>query len=1096
MTSSEIDPPTPTQPPHESAGRAGAISHFFIERPVLSNVIALVVVLIGLVALLNLPSAQYPNVVPPTVQVTTRYPGASARTLVDSVALPIEQQVNGVENALYMQSTSADDGTYTLAVTFAIGTNPDLAQVLVQNRVAIAFSSLPQEVQLQGVTTKKQSTSILEFVNLSSPDSRFDSLFLSNYAVINVQDELRRLNGVGDVTVLGAGQYAMRVWLNPDLLQARGLVPQDVINIIQQQSQEVTAGQIGAPPVPKGQDFQYTLDLKGRLDDPAEFENIIVKVDTAANGGRITRIRDVGRAELGAQTYSQSFNLDGRPAAGIAISLLPEANAIAVSDEVKAKMEELAKSFPEGLVYGVPYDTTKFVRAAIAEVYRTLIEAAILVLIVILVFLQDWRAMLVPATTVPVTLIGAFAAMAALGFSINLPTLFALVLAIGIVVDDAIVIVEGVARYIERGLPGREAAERAMDDLTGPVLGITLVLMSVFIPAAFVPGLTGQLFRQFALVIAATAFISAINALTLKPTQSALWLRPPKPPEQRNFFTRGFERVYGAVEGAYARLVSAMTRRAGLMVILALALVGVAVYGLTRVPTAFLPTEDQGYLIVPAQLPDGASKERTDAVMQKIQGIASKIPGVEHVVTISGWSILDNRASLANAGAAFVVLKDWDVRLKEPGQDARSIALRIQGALQGVPEAVAFALPPPPIQGVGNVGGFTMQVELKNGNFDYALLQSLTNALVANANSQSSLQRVATTFRAGAPQFFVKVDRIKAERIGVTVGQVFSALSGYIGAGYVAEFNKFGHVFQIYTQSEAKYRATADDIRNLKVKAADGTMTPIGTVVEVNEVQGPSLISLYNLYPSSTVIGGPAPGFSSGQTLDIMDQIGKVALPTGTGYEWTAMSFQEKQVGNQIYYVFGFALLLVYFVLAGQYESWILPFAVILGVPLALLGTVSALTYFGAANVAASEAGVAAVNLYTQIGLILLIALAAKNAILIVEYARQRRGEGMHVVKAAVEGARLRFRPIIMTSFAFILGVFPLVTATGAGASARVSIGIAVFYGMIASTCLVVVFVPSFYVVMQHLEERRTRGRTKVKPAPDAALVDSPGGTH
>jgi len=1065
-------------------GRAGATSRFFIERPVLANVIALVVVLVGLVALMNLPSSQYPNVVPPTVQVTTRYPGASARTVVDTVALPIEQQVNGVDNMLYMQSQSADDGTYTLAVTFAIGVNPDFAQVLVQNRVQAAIASLPQEVQYQGVVTKKQSTSILEFVSLSSPDSRFDSLFLSNYAVINVHDELARLPGVGDVTVLGAGQYAMRVWLNPDLLQARGLTPQDVINVIQQQSQEVAAGQLGAPPAPKGQDFQYTLDLKGRLTDPAEFENIVVKVDTAANGGRITRVRDVGRAELGAQTYSQTFTLDGRPAAGIAISLLPDANAIAVADEVKAKMDELAKSFPDGLVYGIPYDTTKFVRAAIWEVYRTLFEAAILVLIVILVFLQDWRAMLVPATTVPVTLIGAFAAMAALGFSVNLPTLFALVLAIGIVVDDAIVIVEGVARYIEQKLPGREAAERAMDDLTGPVLGITLVLMAVFIPAAFIPGLTGQLFRQFALVIAATAFISAINALTLKPTQSALWLRPPKPREQRNLFTRGFEKAYGGVENAYAGLMSAMTRRAGAMVVVALALVVAAVYGLTRVPTAFLPTEDQGYLIVPAQLPDGASKERTDAVMQQIQGIASKIPGVEHVVTISGFSILDNRATLANAGVAFVVLKDWDTRLKEQGQDARSIGLRLNGALQGVLGAFAFALPPPPIQGIGNAGGFTMQVELRNGNFDYALLQNLTNTVVADANAQSSLRRVATTFRAGAPQFFVRVDRVKAERIGVTVQQVFAALAGYVGSSYVSEFNKFGHVFQIYTQALPRFRATADDIKNLKVKAGDGTMTPIGTVVEVEQVRGPSLISLYNLYPSSTIVGGPAPGFSSGQALDIMDQIGAEALPTGAGYQWTAMSYQEKAVGNQIYYVFGLAILLVYFVLAGQYESWILPLAVILGVPLALIGTVAALTYFGAASVAAAESGVAAVNLYTQIGLILLIALAAKNAILIVEYARQRRAEGMDAVKAAVEGARLRFRPIIMTSFAFILGVLPLVTATGAGASARISLGMAVFFGMIASTCLVVVFVPSFYVVMQHIEERRTR---KKAPAPGLA---------
>ncbi len=572
----------------------------------------------------------------------------------------------------------------------------------------------------------------------------------------------------------------------------------------------------------------------------------------------------------------------------------------------------------------------------------------------------------------------------------------------------------------------------------------------------------------------------------MKPTQSALWLRPPRRDGRRNLFSRGFDAVYGRIENGYARLVGAMTRRAALMVVLALALVGVAIYGLTRIPTAFLPVEDQGYLIVPVQLPDGASKERTDAVMQKIAKIAGGVPGVARVVTVSGISILDNRASLANAGVAFVVLKDWDVRLKAPGEDVRTISQRLNGGLQGVPEAFTFALPPPPIQGIGNVGGFTMQVELKNGNFDYGLLQALTNALVGNANGQSSLSRVATTFRAGAPQFYVEVDRIKAERIGVTVGQVFSALSGYVGAGYVSQFDKFGHVFQIYTQAEPGYRASADDIRNLKVKAGDGTMTTIGTVIDVKEVTGPSLISLYNLYPSSTVVGSPAAGFSSGQALDIMDQIAANTLPNGTGYAWTAMSFQEKQVGNQIYYVFGFALLLVYLVLAGQYESWILPLAVILGVPLALLGTVAALTWLGASDVFYSQIGIAATNLYTQIGLILLIALGSKNAILIVEYARQRRDEGMDIAKAAVEGARLRFRPIIMTSFAFILGVLPLVLATGAGASARISIGIAVFYGMIASTCLVVVFVPSFYVVMQRLDERMTR-KTAPAPAPRPA---------
>jgi HAE1 family hydrophobic/amphiphilic exporter-1 len=1058
------------------------ISRFFIERPVLSNVIALVFVLIGLVSLFQLPSAQYPNVVPPTIQVTTRYPGASAKTLINTVALPIEQQVNGDEDMIYMQSTSADDGTYTLVVTFAIGTDPDKAQILVQNQVAAAISSLPQEVQIQGVTTSKKSTSILEFVTLVSPDSRFDSLFLTNYAVISVENELARLNGIGSVSVLGAGQYAMRIWMNPDLLQARSLTPQNVINVIQQQSQEVAAGQVGAPPAPEGQDFQYTLNLKGRLDDPSEIGNIVVKVDST-NGGQITRIRDIGRVELGAQTYSQSFSLDGRPAAGIAISLLPNANAIAVADAVKAKMEQLAKSFPPGLSYLTPYDTTKFVRASINEVYRTLIEAGILVLIVILVFLQDWRAMLVPATTVPVTIIGAFAAMAALGFSINLSTLFAIVLAIGIVVDDAIVIVEGVSRYVEQGIPGRQAAEKAMDELIGPVIGITLVLMAVFIPAAFLPGLTGQLYRQFALVIAATAFISAINAATLKPTQCALWLRPPTPLEKRNFFYRGFNAVYGLAERGYVRLIGAMTRRSGAMVILALILVGGAVWALTRVPTAFLPNEDQGYLIVAAQLPEGASKERTDAVLQRISTIARNIPGVDHVVTVSGVSILDNMATLANAGVAFVVLNDWDARLKEKGQDLLSIDLRLNGALQGVPEAIAFALPPPPIQGIGNVSGFSMQVEIRNGDFDYALLQTLASSVVNDGNAQSSLQRLATTFRADAPQLDVVVDRVKAETLGIMVGNVFSALSSYVGSTYAAQFNKFGHVFQVYTQALPDYRASAEQLGNLKVPAGNGTMTPIGTVIDVKKILGPPLISLYNLYPSATVVGNPARGFSSGQALDIMEQIGAQALPVGTGYEWTAMSYQEKQVGSQIYYVFGLALLLVYFVLAGQYESWILPLAVLLAVPLALIGTVGALTYVGAAN-----------NLYTQIGLILLIALASKNAILIVEYAREQRAAGADILHAASEAARLRFRPIIMTSFAFILGVVPLVVATGAGAAARRSIGITVFSGMIASTCLAVLFVPSFYVVLQRFEERRRRGgvtEERAQPAQENAAPTS-----
>ncbi len=1051
------------------------ISRFFIERPVLSNVLALVIVLIGAVALYRLPVAQYPDVVPPTVQVSTRFPGASAKTLIDTVALPIEQQVNGVAGMIYMQSTSASDGTYTLNVTFEIGTDPDLAQILVQNRVAIAQASLPQEVQVQGVTTQKQSTSVLGFVTLLSPDSKFDSLFLSNYAVINLQNELARLPGVGSVAVFGAGEYAMRIWMNPDLMQARGLVPQDVIDAVQQQSQEVTAGQLGLPPVPPGQDFQYTLNVNGRLSDAPEYEDIIVKIDQG-EGGRITRVRDIGRVELGAQSYSQSFVQNGQPAAGIAIFQLPGANALSVSKFVTDKMDELAKSFPPGLVYDIPFNTTNFVSASVNEVYMTLFETGILVLVVIMLFLQDWRAMLVPATTVPVTIIGAFAAMAAMGFTINMSTLFAIVLVIGIVVDDAIVIVEGVARHIEAGLAGRQAAEKAMDELFGPIVGITLVLMAVFLPAAFLPGLTGQLYRQFALVIAATALISAINAVTLKPTQCALWMRPAVPMEDRNFFYRGFNRIYQAGERGYTRLIGGMVHHALLSALVALVLIGIAFWGLVRLPTSFLPIEDQGYVLIAAQLPDGASKQRTDAVMTQVANVAKEVPGVAQVVTISGMSVLDNNASLPNAGVAYIVLKDWKTRDATRGEDLLSIYENMNRGLQSVLAAKTMVVVPPSIQGIGNANGFTMQVLLKTGDFDYPLLQTLADTIVQNGNSQSALQMLSTSFRASVPQLAVTVDRVKAETLGITVGQVFSALSSYVGSTYVTQFNRFGRTFQAYVQASPDFRVTADDIRNLKVKAGDGTMVPLTTVITVADALGPSLISLYNLYPTATIVGGAASGFSSGQALDIMQQLGDETLPAGTGYEWTALSYQEKAVGGQIYYIFGLAILLVYFVLAGQYESWILPFAVILAVPMALLGTVATLTALGVAN-----------NLYIQIGLILLIALSAKNAILIVEYARDKRAEGMDIDAAAIEAARLRFRPILMTSFAFILGVLPLVLASGAGANARKSIGISVFSGMIASTCLAILFVPSFYAVLQRIDEyRRRRHAQKVSGAPTA----------
>ncbi|GLS17950.1 transporter [Labrys miyagiensis] len=1046
------------------------ISKFFIERPVLANVIAILMVVIGGVALFALPVAQYPDVVPPTVQVTTRYPGASAQAVIDTVALPIEQQVNGVEDMIYMQSYAGADGTYTLTVTFKIGTDLNFAQVLVQNRVSAAMASLPQSVQIQGVTVQKKSTSILQIVTLTSPDASRDSLYLSNFATLRMKDEISRLPGVGNVTVFGAGQYSMRIWLDPQKMQARGLQAQDVINALQQQSQQVSAGQLGAPPVSTGQDFQYTLDVSGRLEDAAQFANVVIKAGTTA--GDVTRVRDVGRVELGAQTYSQVFTLNNKQAAGLAIFQSPGANALNTAAGVDAKMKELAANFPPGVTYSIPFDTTLFVNQSVHEVYKTLIEAGILVLIVILVFLQDWRATLIPATTVPVTIIGAFAAMAAMGFTINLSTLFAIVLAIGIVVDDAIVVVEGAAHNIDKGMSGHDAAIAAMNALFGPIIGITLVLMAVFLPASFLPGLTGRMYAQFALVIAATALISAVNAATLKPTQAALWLRPTVPVEKRNFFYRGFDAGYVWLEHRYAALIGWMTRYAALMTVFALLIIAGAGYGFSRVATGFLPIEDQGYFLAAVQLPDGASLERTQKVLVEASDAVRKVPGVSEAIAIAGVSPLDNSASLANAGVVYVMLDDWSKRGK--GETLLPLYTKLNQALSQIREASILVVPPPPIQGIGNAGGFTMQIELRDGSSDLAKLQASVNAVVAAASTQSGIQRVSSSFRAGVPQYKVDIDRTKTEGLKLTVDQVFSALASYVGSSYVDQFNRFGRVYQIYIQGESDARKRLEDIDQLTVRNQDGAMIPINTLLKITPIVGPSLISLYNLYPSATITGVSRPGFSSGQTIKLMEEIAAKTLPPGVGYEWTAMSYQEKIVGNQMYMVFALAILLVYLVLAGQYESWYAPISVILAVPLSLLGPVLVLNGLRIDN-----------NLYVQIGLVLLIALSAKNAILIVEVAREMRAEGKPILESAVEAARARFRPILMTSFAFILGVAPLVFATGAGASARSSIGITVFSGMIASTCLAVLFVPAFFVMVQRFEEWRSRG--KKKPAPVAA---------
>jgi hydrophobic/amphiphilic exporter-1 (mainly G- bacteria), HAE1 family len=1050
---------------------------FFIERPVLANVLALVIMLLGGVAVFTLPVAQYPPITPPTVQVTTTFPGASARTLVETVALPIEQQVNGVEKMLYMQSTCTSDGRYTLIVTFDVGTDLDFATVLVQNRVAAAMAQLPPAVQQQGVVTKKKSTAILQIVTLTSTNKAHDALFLSNFGTIQLRDRLARLPGVGDVMVFGIGQYSMRIWLDPELMQQRSLMPKDIINAIQKQNAQIAAGQVGMPPTPAGQDFQLTVNVESALTEADQFEQIIIK-SSPENGGQITRIRDVGRVELGAQMYGQFFKMDGNPAGGIAIYQLPEANALDTAKAVQAAMAQYSRSFPKGLTHQIPFDVTKFVRESVNEVYRTLYEAGILVLLVIMIFLQDWRATLVPATTVPVTIIGAFAGMALLGFTINLLTLFAIVLAIGIVVDDAIVVVEGAAKHIERGQAPKQASIDAMRELFGPIIGITLVLMSVFLPPAFMPGITGQMYRQFALVIAITAIISAINAMTLKPTQCALWLRPHDPNRKKNLFFRWFNSVYEPTEQFYVRLIRAMVRRSQLMVVIALALVALAGWGLTRIPTGFIPTEDQGYLMISVQLPDGASLERTERVMNEITQISRQIPGVDHAIVIGGISALDNNASLANAGMVYLVLKDWGERGR--GEDLRSIYQSLSRKLATLQSCASLVLVPPPIQGLGLSGGFQMQLESADGSYDFTRLQQGADAIVAAAKSNPVIQTAFTPFRARAPQVIVTVDRSQAETLDVPVGDVQDTLQSYLGSSYVNLFTKFGHNFMVFAQAEAKHRLTTEAIKGYYVRSQNGQMVPLGTLADIRPTQGPAVISLYNLFPSATINGSAAPGFSSGEALEAMQAIAEKTLGPGLQFEWTAMSYQERLVGSSTYFIFALSILLVYFVLAGQYESWITPGGVILAVPLALLGTIAALLGTGLAN-----------NIYVQIGLVLLIALSAKNAILIVEMAREGRAAGKSILDATVEAAHVRFRPILMTSFVFILGVLPLVLASGAGASARKSLGIAVASGMLASTCLAVLFVPSFYVVLQRLAEREG-ARTPAKQ--DQVGQQSPSG--
>jgi HAE1 family hydrophobic/amphiphilic exporter-1 len=1045
------------------------ISRFFIHRPIFAAVLSIVIVIAGLVTLRSLPIAQYPEIAPPTVQVTAAYPGASAAVLADTVAQPIEEQVNGAEGMLYMSSTSTNNGEYILTVTFEVGTDLDMAQVLVQNRVSQAEALLPETVQRIGLTVEKQSTNILLFAALTSPDQRYDALYLSNYAGLRIKDELSRLEGVGSVMIFGASDYSMRIWLDPDLLKARGLTTSDVINAVREQNVQVAAGQIGQSPSSLRPQFQYAINVRGRLEEMAEFEQIVVK---SLPGGRMIRVKDVARVELGAQTYDMSSQTGGHDCAAIGIFLQPGANALETAQRVKDRMAELETAFPPGLAYEIPFDTTIFVRASIDEVVETLLIAVVLVFVTVLLFLQNWRATLIPAATIPVSLIGTFAAMAALDVSINMLSLFGLVLAIGVVVDDAIVVVENASRNIdESGLDPKAATVQAMREVSGPIIATTLVLLAVFVPTAFLGGITGQLYRQFALTIATATVFSSINALTLSPALAAILLRPT--PRRSNFPARAFNWTFDRAQNGYGRTVSSLMRRGVVMLVLFGALTAAAFYGFDSRPKGFVPNEDQGWAMYSIQLPDAASRQRTLEVVDKVNQRLAQMPGISTWVSVPGYSLMDG-AVIPNAAAIWTVFDPWEERLPA-GLTQEAILGQMWGAVADIQEALIFAFAPPPIMGLGTAGGFEMQIQDRN-SMGLDMLQQMTNDVTGGAFAHPRLQMAYSTFRANVPQLQAHVDRSQAKSLGIALSSVFDTLQANLGSVYVNDFNKFGRTYQVRVQADAPFRSHIDDILRLEVRNGQGGMVPLAAVVNVTEALGPQIITRYNMYPSAKISGQGTPDTSSGEAMTAMEQLADKTLPAAMGYEWTGMSYQEKAAAGQTFLVFTLAVLFVYLVLCAQYESWSLPLAVIFAVPLGLFGTVAAVALRGME-----------INVYTQIGIVLLIALTCKTAILIAEFAKAERDSGMSIYDAALKAARLRFRPILMTAFTFILGVLPLVVATGAGASGRRALGTAVFGGMIAATALLVLFVPLFYVVVQKTTERLRWGAQPGKSAAETS---------
>ena len=1043
------------------------LSRFFIENPIFASVISIVIVMAGVVSVGVLPIAQYPEITPPTVEVKATYPGASAAVVAETVASPIEQEVIGVEDMIYMSSVSASDGSYTLTVTFDIGTDLDKANILVQNRVTLAEPKLPEEVKREGINTKKKSSTILVFVSLFSPDGRFDELYMSNYATIRIRDTLSRIPGVGDVVAYPASDYSMRIWLNPRQLKSRSLTTTEVIDAIREQNVQVAAGQIGQPPAPRGQSFEYAVNVLGRLVDVEQFEDIIIKT---GEGGRITRLKDVARVELGGKTYSVTSRLSGSPSASIAVYQLPGSNALGVASQVYAAMEQMSAFFPEGLEYTIPYDTTVFVEASIKQVYITLIEAVLLVFLVLFLFLQDWRATVIPAVSIPVSLIGTLAVMLAMGFSLNMLTLFGLVLAIGVVVDDSIVVVEATVAKMETGMNRKEAAIQAMSEVSGPVVATTMVLLAVFVPSAFLPGITGQLYRQFALTIAVATVFSSINALTMSPALAALLLRPP--PDKKNAFFRGFDALFHKIENGYTNVIKVAVRRVAIMLLLALGLAGLTGWQFTKLPTGFMPVEDQGYVIVHVQLPDASSQERTGLVLDKIEGILKKTAGVADWVVLGGFNVIDG-TNASNTAVLWVTMKPWSER-EEPSLKQDAIMTKLQGQFRRIQEAIVFAFLPPAIPGLGVSGGFQMQLQ-DRGGVGLQELSVMLREILQAGNAQRGLTGLNSTFRVDVPQLFAEVDRTKAKKLGIPLSEVFNTLQAYLGSAYVNDFNKFGRTWQVKVQADNQFRIEAEDIRNLEVRNDKGEMVPIGTLVSVEETVGPQTILRYNLYPTASITGVAAPGFSSGQALNLMEQLAQQKLPSTMGYEWTGMSFQEKKVGSEAIVIFALAIVLVFLVLAAQYESWTNPTAVIMVVPLAVLGTVIAVLMRGAD-----------MNVYTQIGITLLIGLASKNAILIVEFAMQERQKGKAILDAAVDAAKLRFRPILMTAISSIAGFMPLVVASGAGAASQQAIGVAVVGGMVAATIMSLLFTPTFYVVMQRVSGLRGKSEEKEQaPLPE-----------